>query len=79
MKVSYNWLKKYLDVDMTPKKVAELLTSCGPEQKYDYYPNGMPCEHKGCLSHMSHPCECCGRIAGEGDAIIPIGARLFIK
>lgn len=24
-----------------------------------------PCHHPGCLSHVSHPCEGCGRIAGR--------------
>ena len=27
-------------------------------------PNGEPCEHPGCLRHVTHPCEGCGRIAG---------------
>jgi hypothetical protein len=27
--------------------------------------DGEPCSHKGCLSHISHPCEGCGRIAGK--------------
>ena len=27
--------------------------------------HGEPCEHPGCLSHVSHPCEGCGRIAGR--------------
>ena len=27
--------------------------------------DGDPCEHKGCLSHITHPCEGCGRIAGK--------------
>jgi hypothetical protein len=27
-------------------------------------PDGVPCEHRGCLHHISHPCEGCGRIAG---------------
>jgi hypothetical protein len=27
--------------------------------------DGEPCNHKGCLSHISHPCEGCGRIAGR--------------
>lgn len=27
--------------------------------------DGEPCEHPGCLSHVSHPCEGCGRIAGR--------------
>lgn len=26
---------------------------------------GEPCKHKGCLSHISHPCEECGRIGGK--------------
>lgn len=28
------------------------------------YLNGVPCNHKGCLNHISHPCDGCGRIAG---------------
>lgn len=24
-----------------------------------------PCAHAGCLSHVTHPCEGCGRIAGQ--------------
>jgi phenylalanyl-tRNA synthetase beta chain len=31
MKVSYNWLKDYIHLDMPPEKVAELLTGCGLE------------------------------------------------
>ena len=27
--------------------------------------DGVPCSHRGCLSHVSHPCEGCGRIAGR--------------
>ena len=27
--------------------------------------DGVPCGHRGCLSHVSHPCEGCGRIAGN--------------
>lgn len=26
--------------------------------------DGEPCGHPGCLSHVTHPCEGCGRIAG---------------
>ena len=29
-----------------------------------YYAKGEPCSHAGCLSHITHPCEGCGRIAG---------------
>jgi hypothetical protein len=28
------------------------------------YRDGEPCSHKGCLNHVSHPCECCGRFNG---------------
>ena len=31
MKISYNWLKLYLDIDLPPDKVSELLTGCGLE------------------------------------------------
>ena len=30
------------------------------------YKDGQPCEHRGCLNHLSHPCEGCGRIGGVG-------------
>ena len=29
-------------------------------------PDGVPCDHPGCLSHITHPCEVCGRIGGKG-------------
>lgn len=35
------------------------------------YPDGVPCPLPGCLSHVTHPCEGCGRIAGypvEGES-----------
>ena len=28
-------------------------------------PDGVPCNHPGCLHHVTHPCEGCGRIAGH--------------
>ena len=31
MKISFNWLKKYIDVDISPQVVADLLTGCGLE------------------------------------------------
>jgi hypothetical protein len=27
--------------------------------------SGGPCNHVGCLSHISHPCEECGRVGGR--------------
>ena len=32
------------------------------------YKDGEPCNHKGCLQHVSHPCEGCGRIAGQSSS-----------
>jgi hypothetical protein len=29
------------------------------------YRKGEPCEHPGCLSHVSHPCDGCGRTHGS--------------
>lgn len=29
------------------------------------YKDGNPCEHPGCFSHVSHPCEVCGRFQGQ--------------
>lgn len=26
---------------------------------------GKPCRHPGCLAHVTHPCEVCGRVAGQ--------------
>ncbi|MCX6304830.1 MAG: phenylalanine--tRNA ligase subunit beta [Bacteroidetes bacterium] len=31
MKISYNWLQQYHDLDLSPDKVAEMLTGCGLE------------------------------------------------
>ena len=31
MKISYNWLKEYIKIDLEPKKVAALLTDTGLE------------------------------------------------
>ena len=31
MKISYNWLKEYIDIDLEPGNVADILTNCGLE------------------------------------------------
>lgn len=31
MKISYNWLKRYVDLDLQPEEIARLLTNCGLE------------------------------------------------
>jgi hypothetical protein len=39
---------------------------CGCPSRYiSYLRDGEPCSHAGCLSHVSHPCEGCGRTAGQ--------------
>jgi hypothetical protein len=35
--------------------------------------DGEPCGHPGCLFHVSHPCEGCGRVAGK----ISLGGRFM--
>jgi hypothetical protein len=32
--------------------------------------NGVPCSHAGCLSHVTHPCEGCGRIEGGRKVVV---------
>ncbi len=49
--------------------------------------DGEPCIHSGCLSHISHPCEMCGRIAGYSrikifedlDLIYYFAGSLYLK
>lgn len=33
------------------------------------YEQGQPCQHSGCLHHITHPCEGCGRILGAGSVV----------
>jgi hypothetical protein len=28
---------------------------------------GEPCDHPGCLKHLTHPCEGCGRVGGRSE------------
>jgi hypothetical protein len=34
------------------------------DNNWKYELNYKPCEHPGCLNHIFHPCEGCGRIGG---------------
>lgn len=34
------------------------------------FKDGEPCDHPGCLGHVTHPCEGCGRVAGRGSVRI---------
>lgn len=37
--------------------------------------DGHSCGHPGCLQHVSHPCEGCGRIAGQSDEKLKVYAN----
>ena len=39
-------------------------------QNFDRVPEGVSCRHKSCLLHVHHPCEVCGRIAGQGEVML---------
>lgn len=49
MKISYNWLKQYINLDISPEKTAELLTDCGIEvesvEKHETVKGGL----EGCV------------------------------
>ncbi len=36
-------------------------------KRFLMHKSGQPCKHRGCLSHISHPCEGCGRVGGVGN------------
>jgi hypothetical protein len=41
---------------------------------------GQPCKHPGCASHLSHPCEGCGRYAaGMQSGPCPDAGRKYIE
>jgi hypothetical protein len=31
----------------------------------ELFKNGVPCSHPGCLNHITHPCEVCGRFGAR--------------
>lgn len=46
-----------------------------PESLDDYLSRleeWQPCFHAGCLNHVTHPCEVCGRITGKTPVKTPI-------
>ncbi len=46
----------------------------------DYPSPGEPCDHPGCASHLSHPCEDCGRYAaGLQNGPDPLHAISYIE
>ena len=60
MKISYNWLKNYVDFNLTPKDLGEVLTGTGLEVEdistYETVPGGLEGgvssgEVKECIKH----------------------------
>jgi hypothetical protein len=55
--------------DCTVKCTSRLKTDGGIEvismERLETPEEGEPCSHRGCLNHITHPCEGCGRIAGR--------------
>lgn len=51
------------DVEMTTAELGRVGKIFGAGRRA--LPDGVPCGHAGCLSHLSHPCEGCGRIGGR--------------
>jgi len=41
------------------------------------YYNGEPCYHKGCINHITHPCEVCGRIGAKGTFVCTDYKKIF--
>lgn len=41
--------------------------------------DGVPCPNRGCLGHVTHPCEMCGRRAARGDAQVHMGFLTVCK
>lgn len=50
-----------------PKAKAEAIRA-GWDKAAEVLPDGVPCGHPGCLSHVTHPCEGCGGIGGRQPA-----------
>jgi len=42
-------------------------------------PDGVACSHPGCLAHISHPCEGCGRIGGRNRIWLAVGAEVTYR
>jgi hypothetical protein len=57
-----DWLVMGLDPSLSRTGYA-LMHVGFPKHPQDL-PDGVPCQHPGCLSHVSHPCEECGRTGG---------------
>jgi len=41
------------------------IISLPPKMELSALRDGEPCTHPGCLRHLTHPCEGCGRVGGR--------------
>lgn len=57
--------------DHTVKRTSRLYVDGRTEiismEKLETPAEGEPCSHRGCLNHVTHPCEGCGRIEGRNN------------
>jgi hypothetical protein len=48
--------------------VEENGTMCARPIETNPLRDGEPCTHPGCLRHLTHPCEGCGRVGGRSNS-----------
>ena len=80
MKISYNWLKQYLDFDLSPEELSELLTDCGLEveglEKWQSVKGGLEGvvigEVKTCKKHPNADKLSVTTVDIGGDDLLPI-------
>ena len=67
------------DVDALETELTALREKYSTVNPNPQYPDGVacphPCPHHGCLNHVSHPCEGCGRIAGINPRVMMLDAE----
>lgn len=63
-------VSQYKDAMYELEKRLEWIASLRPDE---------PCDHRGCLHHVTHPCEGCGRIAGQYAKIAAISSAVTVQ
>ena len=52
---------------MISKKLKLKIKKNAIKERLIEWRDGEPCNHKGCIIHISHPCEECGRQGSKGE------------
>ena len=70
--------------DDDPFNVEESIRGLGWVRPQDFTVNGklkdgVPCDHKGCLNHVTHPCEGCGRVGGRSKSNEQVALEIIEK